>query len=372
VPTWRFTVGRKGISRVTVFERRDASTIYVEWWDDLGRHKAALKTVTGKPITDRALAEKIAVRMSQAQEQKRNQEASEMLGIPVGRTLGELFEELHENRSGKWSAGHAGKQKWARGFWLARLGANARLTTVRANVVERIVREAGAERVKAGKRPWTASTEIVLLRYMVESFHYAERKLKWIEARHNLSAVDIPRPRARSEAYTLEEARRLLPALEAIDWRAGFVGYVALQTGRRLTAVRTLPSRARWATVHDGYAVLHFPAETDKVGNVGEAVVTGRALELVQRALTEGWKVPSYHVCYRWLKKAHKAAKITPRPELGWHSLKRLMATMAHGHPGREKQSGTTREMLDRVYVQDVVEPKVDLAKALAAQLDGT
>ena len=78
--SWRYSVGRKGVSRCTVFERADATSLFVEWWDDDGRHRAALSTITGHPITDKDLAIEAVQRMSAAQERKRNQSAADALG----------------------------------------------------------------------------------------------------------------------------------------------------------------------------------------------------------------------------------------------------------------------------------------------------
>jgi hypothetical protein len=368
VGLWRYSVGHKGISRVTVFEREDSSCLYVEWWDDDGRHKQALKTVLGQPVTDQDTATEIADRMSKAQERKRNQQAAEMLGLPTPRSLEELFAEMHAARSGRWSEGYTRDQERYRTFWLDRLG-DVVLTRTNAAVVERIVRrEVEARRKDPRRRNWSARTQGAALRYIVDAYSYAERKLKWIEPKHNLSAVDIPAPKGRSEAYTLSEARKLLPALETVDWRAGWIGYVSTQTGRRLTAVRTLPRHGGWVELHDGYAVLQFPGATDKARNAGQAVVSGDALRLTRYAMLR-WDTPTLDECRRWIRKAERAAGVPYRPRRGWHGLKRLYATLAKGHVGREKQSGTTGVTLDRVYLQDELEPKVELARALADRL---
>lgn len=370
MPTWRYSVGRKGVSRVTVFERPDATSIYVEWWDDEGRHKAALKSVVGQPVTEREQAVEIAHKMSAAQERRRNQEAAELLGLPTTRTLDELLRALHMDRGSDWSDQYAKDQERYRAFWLEKLG-KIRLTRVSAGMVERIVREENERRVKAeDERPWSPRTQGAVMRYLVDAFAFAQNKLKWIEDRHNLSAVTIPKPKSRSRAYSLEEAAKLLPALEAVDWRAGWIGHVAFLTGRRLTAIRKLPEREGWVTLHPEHAVLHFPGDTDKARNTGEAVVMGRALALTRRA-TEGWTTPTMDECQDWIKAAEVAAEVPHRAYRGWHGLKRLYATLAKGHVGREKQSGTTGHTLDRVYVQDELGPKVELAKMLAGRLAG-
>lgn len=368
---WRYSVGRKGVSRITVFERPDASSLYVEWRDDEGRHKQALKTVIGEPVTDRELAMEIARAMSRAQEQKRNRNAAELLGLPTSRTLPELLEALHDTRSHGWSDSYRRDQDRYRKFWTDKLG-DVVLTKLNAAVVERIVRQEVRAREKDPKRrDWSPRTQAAVLRYLVDAFAFAEKKLKWIEPRHNLSAVSMPRGLGRSEAYTIEEARKLLPKLEAEDWRAGWIGHVCLQTGRRLTAVRTLPEHEGWVHMHEDHAVLQFPGETDKARNRGQAVVAGDALRLTRRVLSDGWTTPTLDECGVWIRSAEKAAGVPYRKGRGYHGLKRLFATLAKGYAGRRGQSGTTDATLDRVYVQDVLEPKVELARVLAERVAG-
>lgn len=78
---WRRSVGDKGVNRITVYERPDATSIHVEWWDNEGRHREALRRATGEPVTDRKLALKLASIMAEAQKKRRNQSVKQMLGI---------------------------------------------------------------------------------------------------------------------------------------------------------------------------------------------------------------------------------------------------------------------------------------------------
>ena len=209
----RFSVGHKGVSRCTVFKRPDATSIYLEWWDDAGRHKAALSKIVGHPVTDWEVAKEVARRFSAAQERRRNQDASIVLGLPINRSLQDLLEQRHADLGPRWSTKYAKSRELRRAFWLDKLG-DIQLTGVNAAVVERIARE--AQGTKSDR--WRQD----VLRYLVDSFIYAEKKLKWIEPRHNLSAVDVPAAKGRSVAYTLEEARKLLRALwEVIPSPAG-------------------------------------------------------------------------------------------------------------------------------------------------------
>jgi len=356
------------VNRVTVFERPDAASLFVEWWDDLGRNRESLKTTTGHPITDKELAKKIAHRMADAQERKRNQQAAEALGLGHDRTLPELLERLHADRSSDWSDSYVRDQDRYRKFWQRKLG-GVRLSRVTAATVERIAA------TEARAKDWSPRTQGAVLRYIVDAYYYAERKLKWIGPGDNLSAVEIPKPRSKSRAYSRDEARTLLPALEEQDPRAAWIGWVAVLTGRRLTAIRTLPKDA--VRVEEDRAVLSFPSDTDKARSSGEAVIWGeRPLSLLRHLMDApgryvcGVKAPSHHTCRIWLEDAEEAAGVPHMKGRLWHGFKRLYATMAKGHPGRERQSGTTGQTLDRVYVQDELAPKADLAKKLAGEME--
>ena len=361
MPGWRYSAGRKGVNRVTVFERPDATNIFVEWWDSGGRHRQSLRRATGAAVTDRDEAKRAADIMAAAQERKSNQTFAELLGIPTDKTLLDLLERLHDDKSAGWSETYRRDQDRYRAFWEGKLGAIV-LTNVAPATVERIAKDAYA------KKP---NTRGKVLRYIVDAFYYGQQKLKWFGEDKNLSSVTITKPKTESKPYTLDEARKLLPALEAVDWRAGGIGHVACQTGRRLTAIRTLPRQAGWFEDHGDYGVLAFPGETDKARNTGEAVVYGRrALELSRKA-AKRYSVPDLDECRDWMEKAEKAAGVPHKAKRSWHGLKRLYATLAKGHLGREKQSGTTGATLDRVYVQDERDPKVALAKMLAGRLAG-
>lgn len=353
---------------MTVYERPDGTSIFLEWWDDLGRHRQSLASIVGHPVTDRETAKELARRASQAQEQKRNRQAREALGLPVRRTLPELLDAVHEAREDDWSEGYRKAQERQRRFWTAKLG-DMDLDRISPALVERVASE------EADRRDWSPRTEGAALRYLVDAFSYGQKKLKWITERENLSAVDIPQSNRKIAAYTLEEARKLLPALERVDIRAGWIGRVALLTGRRLRAIRTL--RKKGVHVEDERSVLTFPAETDKAGKEGRSVVVGRAHELTAELMEQpgryvlGTKPPANSVCNVWIRDAEELAGVEHKRRRGWHGLKRLYATIAQGMVGREKQSGTTGETLDRIYVQDHMEPKVRLAEALAQRLAG-
>lgn len=352
---WRYTVGRKGVNRVTVYERDRGTSIYVLWHDDLGRHRKSLATVLGHPVTDREIAIEAANRMAIAQKRKRNQQAAQALGLPTKRTLGELFERRHSDLRVKWSEKYAKSRELRRAFWLTALGEECRLEAVSPAVVEMVAREAQGSKSDRWRQD--------VLRYLVDSFGYARRKLKWIGEAHDLSAVDVPAAKGESKPYTLAEARKLLPALWDVHPVAGWIGEVAAQTGRRLTAIRKL--RPTDVLEMDGCTVIQFPASTDKVRNSGQAVVDGL------RARTD-WTMPSQELCNAWIHEAEQRAGIQHQQGRAWHGLKRLYATLVAGEPGADKQSGTLASTLETHYRGDLLAPKVALAKRLRGELCGS
>ncbi len=367
---WRHTVGKKGVSRVTAYQRPDSPALYIEWWDDSGRHRQALKALTGHPVTDRELAVRIVEEASKKQEQLSNQKAAEgFLGVSPNRTLAELLEALHSVRGQGWSDQHARDQFRYREYWLQKLGTGIRLSRVTAAAVESVVAK------EAHEKSWSPRTVRGYLRYLVDAFSFAERKLKWIDPRHNLSAVDMPTGRGASNAYTLAEVRRLLPALEEVHPEAGLIGHIAWQTGRRLSAILAL--RAKDVRFEEGCAVIRFPGETDKARKTGEAALVGKAARNL-RALTERrtkarlFGLSRNDLIKVWLPNAESAAGIDHVPGRAWHGIKRAYATATEGIVGRDRQSGTREDTLREVYRQDEIGPKVELAETLASVLSGT
>lgn len=312
-----------------------------------------LKDAENNRVTDFRLAKKIAVVMSARQQKKRNRLAAEFFGVKSSteHTLSDLFDRRHADLGPSWSVKYAKSRELRKTFWLERLGEHTPLVRVTAAAVERVARDAQG----ALSDRWRQD----VLRYMVDSFAYAEKKLKWIDARHNLSAVTIPSVRGASKAYSLAEAKRLLPALAEVHPVAGWMGAVAFQTGRRIGAIRTLePSDVERS---GDMTVIRFPGETDKARRTGEAVVyVGPRTD---------WTVPAAEAALDWLRAAEKAAGVATVPGRGWHGLKRLYATLTTGMSGADRQSGTRKETLEAHYRQDVLEPKAEVAKALVGRL---
>lgn len=371
-PTWRYTAGTKGVNRVTVYERRDRDTLYIEWWDKFGnRMQRTVETETGTPLLNTTEGRKIAIDVAEAvakeREQLHNAELAELYGTaPVEMTVEKLLKRLHSDRKSSWSESYTRDQDRMQTWWTSKLGA-VKVRRVNASLVNRIAAD------EAKRRKWSPRTHGAYLRYIVDAFYYAQRELKVIDERDNLSAVRIPSPRSEGKGYTEEEVRALLPALEKVDPRAGWIGHVAWQTGRRLSAIRKLQKRD---VLHaEGAAVLRFPIETDKGRKRGEAVVVGRAAELTGELLTKpgryvlGTEVPSLDVCNTWIRKAEEKAGIPHKDKRAWHGLKRAFVSASKDLRIASKQSGTLEVTLRNVYDQDWIAGKSELAQAMAKML---
>lgn len=348
---WSYATGKKGISRVRVYERSVAPGLYIEWHWQGRRYQKALGKHVGYPVTDKRIAMKIAHETSRHMEQRQNQHAHMVVfGSASSHTLSELLDH------------RSGDERFRR-FWLSHFGADCVLTDITPAAVEAATSEMG----------WSPKTEGDYRRYIVSAYSFAETKLRWIRADHNLSAVDLPKPTGISKAYTLAEVRLLLPALEEVDIRAGWIGHVAWQSGRRLQAIRTLMKDS--VQTGPDHSVLAFPAGTDKAKRSGQVVVVGRAHELtVELMRTPGSYVcgltpPRKELCLKgWMPRAEKLAGIAHEAGRGFHGIKRRYATEARHIEGFDKQAGTTKTTLERRYVQD---DKLDEKRSVASALSG-
>lgn len=367
---WSFSAGRKGVSRVRVYERSVSPVLYVEWTWKGERHQRSLRTTTGHPVTDKKLAKQIAHEMSRQLERDHHRAAhAAIFGEPTGEhTVADLLLKMHQIRTRSWSDGYRRNQETLRNFWVDRIG-DLRLTDVTEAGIEAITADAAEE------REWGPRSLGRYRQYMAEAMTFAAEKLKWIEPKYRLTALDIPKAKGKSLPYSLAEVRRLLPALEQVDPRAGWIGHVAWQSGRRLKALRTFPTAG--VTTHKDHAVLAFPGATDKARQSGEVVVVGRALELTRKLLLTAGKhllgdpPPTHETCIKhWLKEAEKAAGVPYVRGRGWHGLKRRYATETHGLTGRDKQAGTLEDRLSLTYRQDELAPKREVAEAQQKLLD--
>lgn len=381
---WRYAVGSKTVNRVTVYQRGDSPNLYVEWYDDEGRHQESLRTATGKPITDKTLAMAVADRMAADQERKRNNEFGTMVfGSGGNHTLKELLERLHEDKARKWRDSTKKGQLNFKRFWLGKLGDEFRIRSWTGPQIERIV----ARAAKAEK--WSPRTEGSYLRYIIDAAYYAQKKLKWLTEDQNLSAVEIPDPASEGVPYSEAEVAKLLPALRSVDPRAGLVGDAYWQAGRRLNATKTL--RASQVRFDGAYAVLAYARGTDKAKKKGEAVLAGRAVGNLRKLMetpavrASGLLCPEGELSSRrakreverserfhkvWLPAAEQAAGIAHIAGRGFHGLKRAFATEAGDQDAAALQSGTTGQTLEAVYRTAKLEPKKKLAQHMAATVD--
>lgn len=367
---WSFICGKRGASRVRVYERWPGSPLQIEWYLHGRRFQRSLKYETGATIYDKDDAVRIAKRTSDRLERLHVEQYRASEFTPTQRrNLGQLLGRLHDDKQDEWSKGHASDQERYAKLWAKRLGKTAPLTSITPAMVEQVAKAEAAE------RKWSPRSRQAFLRYIVDAFSYAETKLKWIDAKHNLAGVTIPAAKSKGKAYTPDEVRKLLPALEEVDDVAGWLGHVLWQTGRRLTAARTLPKGA--VEVHDGFSVIEWPEETDKPGKGGLSVVVGRAHELTRKLMRRpgkyvaGKEPPTLDVCDKdWMPAAEKKAKVKHVRGRSWHGLKRRFANRTEGLKSRAAQAGTSEATLARTYdPKDDLDAMREVAKKLAQEV---
>lgn len=367
---WSYNTGTRGVSAVRVYERRPNGPLQVEWYRDGQRFQRSLRTVTGEVVLDRRLARAIADRMSAALERGHAKRMNEVLfGVNPNRTLGQLFGQLHAQREKRWSKSYTRDQKRYRNWWLDKLGGTIRLVEVTAGMVEAVV---GQEAKASG---WSERTQGAYLRYIIDAFYYAERKLKWIEQRHNLSNVDIPTPTRRALSYGKPEIPKLLRGLEEIGEVPGWLGHTLYQSGRRLTAARTLPKAA--VTVEAERSIVEWPMDTDKARKGGFSVLVGRAHELTALLMKRpgtyvaGTAPPDMDACQDWMREAEKRGGVPHKDGRLWHGIKRRFADRTSGMKGRSIQAGTREDTLRHKYdPRDDVEAAERVARRLAEDVE--
>ena len=398
---WRQTVGIKGLNRITVYERVPDGPIQVLWYDKFGMHRETLTNVEGVPLFDKPAATELAEDMAARQREKREAPLRALLNVPDRHTVGELFARIFRDQADGWSKKRKRDQRRYRKFWETALGLNTEITTLLPADVANAVKAENKARVKANdprpaRRPWELKTQNHYLNAAVAAWNYAARQLKWITPAQNLEAVKRHQVDEDNTeiAYETAEVHSLLPTLEEIDPRAWVCGELAYIGGRRITAIRTLPStcyRTESRIMPDAgaveFGVVTFPAKTDKARKKGEVYLVGPPKRAIEALLatpavqTSGHLFPkgelgsieppplpiTEKVLRRWLRQAEKECGVAQVEERSYHAFKRAFATDAEGSlEGASAQSGTTRETLLKIYRQ----PKPAEKAALALQLD--
>lgn len=362
--TWSYSTGRRGVSRVRVYERYAGGPIQVDY---TGGDRQTLRNLANVPITDRDMATAIANRLSEKLARGAQQStARQVLGIPERHRLKELLDRYHEDREGEWGESHTADQRHMKAWWLQKLGARTELHKINESEVEAAVRRA------VDARDWSKRTRQKYLRYIMAAFRHARRKLKWIGEGQDLTAVDVPKPARGGPAYSHAEMMKLLKAAPDVDLRASVALEVAYDTQARSKAVLHL----RVADYEDG--LLTFRAAHDKAGKERVAVLsasaTRRVEALIERTpgpwlLMDGRRQLSYDQLLRLLREVEKAADVPHVDGRGWHAVKRRGVTDARQAVGDmgavSKQSGTLTSTLERVYEQDDMEPKRAVAEAM-------
>jgi len=347
---FRYSAGQRGVNRVVIYERKRGGILQIEYWLGKKRVQVSTRTILGFPMLaktakDRKLARRVADKVAAEHRRTWREYADNYVRDEGGKTVGELLKALHRDRESEWSDRYRQEQAHYRLWWTSALGGAKVLTAVSPALVRRCVADGTAE------KGWGATTQRYYLRYIKEALTWAVRE-GWLD-KSPLEGLRFPKLNQKREAYSRDELTRLLPALVEVDLRAGTIAHIAYWTGRRMSSIRQL----RWDDI-DGN-VIHFPPETDKVGNAGAALIPEPVRVLIEGCRSYG----SEHLfpgadgpitktpLYKFLREAERRAEVPRKKQRGYHSLKRAFATDSQALPGRKFQAGTTEEMLDGRYV---------------------
>lgn len=363
--TWTYSVGRWGVSRVRVYERYPGGPLQIEW---TGGKRQTLANLAQKPITDRGLAKRVANRLSERLEQEAHRGAAKrILDDLAPRPLRELFRRYHDAKESGWSEEHARVQRQVRDWWLRQLGAQRSIQEITEAVVERTVLEAG------DREGWSGRTRAKYLRYIKAAFRYGHRKLRWLKEDQDLKGVELPKANSGGPSYEPGDIPKLRAAAPSISVEAEAALEVAYDTQARSRALRHLK-----ASDVDGVLVT-FRDEHDKVGRTRVAVLSETAANAVRRLkeahperdwLFERDGEPITYDALLWmLRSVEEAAGIEHVTGRGWHAIRRRAITDARRAAGDmgvvSRQSGTDEATLRRIYEQDDLSPKRDLARAM-------
>lgn len=252
----RRRTGTEPSSKVRVYERRDLPGIYMTM--------AWHQTPSGRPVEEKlpdgltweramALADQVAA----------NRRVEILSGRaaatePSRTTLSELFRRYHASADAqRWGEKHRADHERSRDFWLGALGADRVVEELTLDAVERPAREA---RVRNDFSPRWERRKLANLRGAVRWGHAKAR----LYDRNPLIGLSLPEYTPDTDAllYSEEETRRLWTPDPRVDWRVTLAVNVAVDTGRRLTAILAL--RAEDVLVESERVVLRFRAELDK------------------------------------------------------------------------------------------------------------
>lgn len=252
--TWSYSVGKRGRNRVRVYEARPGGALMVQYTTRDGqmiREALSAWTAEGSPVHARDVAKNIATSISlRLAEATDSDQLRGFMGRSKRRTLGQLLSTYHDARGPKWSQKHRNEQEEWRRLFTNALGEARQIDTVTPGAVETVVRE---EMSLA-----SPSRRSKALKYMVATFRYARRTLKWLVESDDLSAVSLPAVEAGvGQAFTDAELNRLIPVMIDVDLRLALTGEIMDHTARRLNSIRQLTP--------DNFSIIRGPDENGDI-----------------------------------------------------------------------------------------------------------
>jgi integrase len=339
--TWSYKAGEKGRNRVRVYEDNRTGIILAEFYEDEKRKRVSL----GHRNRTKAkqLADNIAAAIGKAEE----------TSPPVHVTLRELFDNyLSERTPDKKSEETRRHDRMCADMFLSFFGSESKAKTLSRLDWDRFVRERREGRVGPSGRKVSNRTIEYDLKWLRAVFNWAtmvgDGNGGVLLERNPLTGLPLPKETSpRRPIMTQERYEAMLRVAEGIDWRFKLALVLANETGNRIGAIRQLRS----SDIDLKRGLVHWRAETDKIGFARETPLTEAAIAALVEAL-EGrpvigiaWVLPapkdaskpcSKNLMKNWWKKAEALADVEHIPGLGWHGFRRKFGTELKNAPPRD------------------------------------
>jgi integrase len=341
IKVWSYIAGEKGRNRIRVFDRR--GRLCLEWTESGRKRRLIL------PCNDRELAKKAADKAAaEFAELARLRPTSETLNLAslIDMYLREVtpdkgLQKQHHDRA-------------TADMFLRFYGGGRVVRTLALQDWNRFIRERKDGRIapalrksRQGIRPQArtvrARTIDCDLEFIMSVFNWATeagdgRGGKLLE-RNPFKGFKVPVEKSPvREILSSEEYRAMLKASSGLGWRHEVLLVLAHETGHRIGAIRQLV----WEDVDLEAGAIHWPQHTDKIGmehknGLSEAAVAA-LVKARHKAATigKGYVFPSLRdpgkpvgkecVAKVW-GELERAAGVSHRKGLGWHSLRRKFAT---------------------------------------------
>ncbi len=338
---WSYSTGERGRNRVRVYQDNKTWIILAEFYEDGNRKRVSLGH------RDLAKAKQQADDMAAAF--GKAEKATPLADI----TLRELFDNyLRERTPDKKSKETRRHDRVSADMVLGFFGPERKAKTLSRLDWDRFVRERREGRVGPSGREVGNRTIEYDLKWLWAVFNWATTVADGnggvLLERNPLRGLPLPKETSpRRPIMTQERYESMLKVAEKIDWRFKLALVLAHETGNRIGAIRQL----RWSDIDLKRGMVHWRAETDKIGFERETPLTEDAIAALVEAqerrpvIGDAWVMPapkdasrpcSKNLMKNWWKHAEALADLEHVPGLGWHGLRRKFGTELKNAPPRD------------------------------------